>query len=248
MNKLISIFWNNQLIELEKNIVSYGWENLLRWPVINKMMFMKNPVWSGIELKYLQSLDTWESRWSKAIEESIIGNPINNSNLIHMAYHIAKFETITKQRIEEMNNIFEFGGGYGCMCRLIHSLGFTGIYTIYDLPKFLEIQKYYLDNFKIYPNLLSGHMADLDTQAYLNDNNLFISTWALSEAPNSMRNLILRQLDVFTHYLVAYQLKFEGIDNKTYFKEWRDLQSKIDWHDWEIEHIPKNYYTIGGKK
>ena len=40
--------------------------------------------------------------------------------------------------------IVEFGGGYGSMCRLLHKLGFSGQYFIYDLPEFVALQRYFL--------------------------------------------------------------------------------------------------------
>ena len=47
--------------------------------------------------------------------------------------------------------------------------------------------------------------------------DLFISTWALSEAPIELRKSILSQVKADT-YVFVYQPEFEGIDNKVFFE------------------------------
>ena len=256
MSKIASTFWNTMSDRFVQDKNKYGFKNLCQWPVIQQTMFMKNPNWVKKELDYLRSLADWDTKWKSLIKESDVGNPIrctfypdSSGNLIHTAYHIAKFEEKTKCTVESMNTIFEFGGGYGLMCKLIHDLGFVGQYTIYDLPEFVKLQEYYLDKFSYnFVRLLSEKdLPKLET-VHAHKLSLFIATWSLSEAPISMRNLVLRQLSGFTNYLIAYQISFESISNIKYFEEFAEERTNIKWWDWEIQHIPENYYMVGRKK
>jgi len=248
MSKLVSSFWDREHAELRNNEKIYGRENLISWPVVQKTMFMGNPRWVAIELKFLKEMPDWNSRWKPAIQESEIGNPPNSYNLVHMAYHVALFEKLSNKRVDELDTIFEFGGGYGCMCRLIHTLGFSGKYTIYDLPTFVKLQEYYLNHFDIHPRLLSEKdLAKLETVHSFKD-SLFIATWSLSEAPMDMRRMVLKQVEDFSYYLIAYQIGFEDVSNVDFFRDWGNLRTNIKWHNWEISHIPENYYMIGYKE
>lgn len=245
MDNIQQTFWDIQLTKLEENKTQYGLSNLLRWPVINTNMFMKNPIWTQIELEYLQSLPDWSSRWEKVIIESEVCNPVNNFNLIHMAYHLAQFEIKSNTKIDEISYIFEFGGGYGCLCKLVHALGFTGTYTIYDLPQFSKIQKYYLDQFTIHPNLLSGSLETFEPRVNSSDNNLFIATWSLSESLLKLRKEVTEKLTNFNNFLISYQKTFENVDNIQYFVQFSNIFNQTVFRIFEIDHIKNNYYMIG---
>ena len=145
--------WNNNMNRLKNNVIKEDPREFLRWDVVRKTMFVGNAEYINVELKYLKSHREWDTRWKKAIFESPQGCPApyyrymkSSGNLIHHAYHLARFEDKTRLRINQLNCIFEFGGGYGSMCRLVHQLGFKGKYIIYDLPNFSHLQRYYLNN------------------------------------------------------------------------------------------------------
>ena len=123
----------------------------LRWPTIAKAMFVSNQPYLSIELLSLRSRRDWRRRWRPALRESPVGHPVpfwalpwSSGNLIHHAYHLAQFEARTGRPAERFPAVFEFGGGYGSMCRLFHQLGFSGRYVIYDLPQFSALQAFYL--------------------------------------------------------------------------------------------------------
>ena len=123
----------------------------LRWPTIAKAMFVSNQPYLSLELLSLRSRRDWRHRWRPALRESPVGHPLpfwalpwSSGNLIHHAYHLAQFEARTGQAAEQFPAVFEFGGGYGSMCRLFHQLGFSGRYVIYDLPQFSALQAFYL--------------------------------------------------------------------------------------------------------
>jgi len=253
IHNFTSDYWTDMTRKLPK-IGKHGLENFLQWDVVQKNMFMKNVTWANYELKYLQSLSNWETRWKPVLVESDIGNPIrhphykiSSGNQIHMAYHIANFENRSNRLIEDMDFIFEFGGGFGGLCKLIYDLGFKGKYIIYDLLKFNELQKYYLTHFDYIKKIQLLSKKDLYKlrDLKLKTNNLFIATWSLSEAPIYIRNLILNKVDKFNYYLITYQDSFEEINNIVYFNELKKEKVNINWDEWELHHIPKNYYLIG---
>ena len=143
--------WFGNMNRLRELVLNSDPREFLRWDVIQKTMFVAYSDYLYKELKYLKHLADWKTRWHDAIKESSAGHPTpfvfypaSSGNLIHHAYHVAQFEEKTEIHVDKMDCILEFGGGYGSMCRLFHTLGFKGKYVIFDLPSFSGLQKYYL--------------------------------------------------------------------------------------------------------
>lgn len=262
--------WINNANNLRQLVLTEDPREFLRWHVISSAMFVKYADYVSNELKYLKQQSDWDSRWSKAVMETHIGHPIpyykypkSSANLIHHAYHLATFEKITGINLNDIDFIFEFGGGYGSMCRLNHNLGFNGKYIIYDMPAFRALQRFFLKSVGV--NILvagnskpqkSGALCISEVQqlssVLSNDihlkKSLFIGTWSISEVPYSLRDSILPLISGFHTFLIAYQDRFKEADNVTFFKKWADTQDNIDWYDRAIEHMPGNRYLIGRKK
>lgn len=249
--------------------------DFLQWDVILRTMVVGNAEFVRDELNFLKDLPDWKSRWENAIEESSIGNPTFNDdfpsssgNLIHQAYHLANFEQKTGMEISQASFVFEFGGGYGSMCRLVHNLNFKGRYVIFDLPPLSALQHFFLNMngiSSIYSNeffekasngvicvseleqleaILADHMNIRD--------GVFIANWSLSEAPINLRYSILPLVKSFEAFLVAYQGRFGDTDNIGFFEEWISSMKNVEWHNWKIMHLPNqfyrdNYYLMGKK-
>lgn len=49
----------------------------------------------------------------------------------------------------------------------------------------------------------------------------------------------------FDSFLIAYQDEFGEVDNVKFFSSLKPRREDINWHDWEIQHIPGNRYLIG---
>ena len=218
-------------------------------------------------LCFLKTLPDWEGRWQKAIEENHDGHPIpywrypkSSGNRIHHSYHCAQFEAATGMSFDRIQTVFEFGGGYGSMCGLIHKLGFSGRYIIFDLPSFSALQTYYLSSIglPVMPPesftrakrevLCISDLAELRTvlsNGAGQELRMFISTWAVSETPIALRERILPLASNCDGFLIAYQDRFEQMDNLSFFREWADGLSHIRWFNWEIPHLPQNYYLMG---
>lgn len=103
-----------------------------------------------------------------------------------------------KFSMSNINSIFEFGAGYGGMCRLIYESGFQGNYTIFDFPELHTIQKYYLRKYSI------KYLSDISCLEDPPKNSLFISMSALEEAPQNIHNEFMEFAKKFDYYIFKY--------------------------------------------
>jgi len=259
--------WQSHMKILHENVLNRDPRKFLRWDVISGTMFAGNASYISTELKYLKNRSDWNIRWTSAIEESSFGHPVlypfypqSSGNLIHHAYHVAQFEEKTGISVQNMNYVFEFGGGYGSLCRLLFKLGFKGKYIIFDLPQFSALQRYFLKNIGL-PVLSSNTFSKQEAcilclsdvrelKALLAENkeksnSIFVTTWSMSESPIGIRDLILPNIIDFSSFLIAYQDIFGGINNLDYFKNWQNIRTDVKWHSSKIEHLPGNNYLFG---
>jgi hypothetical protein len=261
------VAWLGHLNRLREHVLNDDPREFLRWDVILDTMFVDDASYVATELNHLKYNKDWDVRWRAAIKESPAGHPLpyiifpsSSGNLIHHAYHLAQFEEKTSADICDMDYVFEFGGGYGSMCRLFFNLGFHGKYIIFDFPPFSSLQRYYLktSGVQVYPAgplresgkgaiCLSDSklLSALLTECRENSESLFIATWSLSESPVAVREMILPLSSNFYSFLIAYQDRFGEVDNLDFFSKWKDTVRGVDWHSWPIEHIPGNNYLMG---
>ena len=77
---------------------------------------------------------------------------------------------------------------------------------------------------------------------------LFLGTWSLSETPIDFRGKFMPLLSTFDYHLIAYQKNFNEADNISYFNNFKlSIPNKL-WNNFEIEHLPNNYYLFGRNK
>jgi hypothetical protein len=266
---------NNDWIK-HSNSMTYNTLNgdlniFLRWPSVRDTMNVTNSKFILYELNYLKKLNSWKEFWKKLIVEPWIGGqipfilyPKSSGNSIHLAYVMARFMEKTGKSFEDFDFIFEFGGGYGNLCRLIHGTGFTGKYTIYDLPIISALQRYYLSSVNLKLKRIGMDIADDETYCDSNSNeliafleeaipidnsrNLFIATWSLSESPMNTRTKFEKIMEKFDYFLMGYQDKFGEVDNKEYFNKIKKSRKDIEWYDWPIKYLPAHNFLIGKKK
>lgn len=157
-------------------------------------------------------------------------------NLIHQAYHIQQWQQVTGKRINQLQTIVEFGGGYGAMALLCHRLGFDGKYIIYDLPEFSLLQEYYLSQF--------GLLATMEWNPKRKPKgiDLFMALYSLSEVEPKKRKDYLVDAQ---SYLYLYSGQWEQWDNVNYFQDGVTPTKK--WQHTELTHLPdkNNWYSIG---
>jgi len=261
--------WGRNMNRLRTLILERDPREFLQWDVVTNTMFVFFARHVRPELRYLQGLPDWETRWRPAIEESWVGRPTryvfypaSSGNLIHHAYHVARFEEKTGLRIENMDSILEFGGGYGSMCRLIHTLGFRGRYIILDLPPFSALQMYYLRTHGLPVATIDAFARQSSAVACVSDVDdlsqmlgssidvekaMFIATWSLSETPVRVRDSVLPLVAEFQSFLIAYQDRFGEVDNVAFFDDWKSSRQNVEWSKWPAAYMPGSNYLVGSK-
>ena len=196
-----ALHWAEYMNELRYLILNEDLRAFLKWEIIQYSMFIGNVPYVDIELKELEQAHDFDSKWKKAIQETNIGLPIlykkylgSSANLIHHAYHIKKFEETIQTDIKDIDMVFEFGGGYGSMCRLFKNIKFDNQYVIFDLPLFSLLQEYYLKSLGhstlTVDEFCEGKkgilcISEIDdikkimTSLPESNKNLFIATWSI---------------------------------------------------------------------
>lgn len=262
--------WKENVNHLKQLILSDDPRKFLRWDILTKTMVVGNDDFVLTELNYLKQDPNWNERWSEAIKEVTVGHPklfykypASSANLIHHSYHIAQFEKRTGTRIETIDFVFEFGAGYGSMCRLFYNLGYKGTYIMYDLPIFNELQKYFLECIGIPLYTANSHYLEknvvcissfdelkkiLSSKASAH-NALFIAMWSISEVPLELRKKIFSLVSDFSFFLIGYQNHFGEVDNIRYFDGiTKQLNKRINWNNSPLEQLPGNNYLIGTRR
>ena len=241
--------------ELRDNILHRDPRNFLNWPVIKRTMFNEP---SGDKLDFLKQSVDW-SKWKAILKENKVGNPPSNGNLINHLFSTVQFTNETRIEFTNQNTIFEFGGGYGSLARLITNLGFQGQYIIFDLPEFSLLQEYYLTS--VFPEtpvhttptkeagfIVLSDVNQLAEQLKLVSVDCFIALWSLSESPLEIREQVLPLIGEPHSWFIGYQEKFKSIDNVTYFKELSDRYQNITWQTKFVPNMGANHYLFGVKK
>jgi len=233
--------------------------DFLRWSTVQATMFVGDVPYVRSELREILS-DTNVSRWIKAMTDSHFGNPDRfeedrrfTGSSIHQAYHLRVWERASGQRIEDLHNIVEFGGGYGQMCAIAHRLGFHGNYTLFDFPEFLMLQRFYLENIGLPQDtldLISYRQVDSEDRFQYppSSTDLLIGCYSLCEAPAELRRIFF---DVVSpkSCLIATHDSWDGADMHKYFDTFmRQRSDQYVWHKRDNKNIPGHFYVVGVKK
>jgi hypothetical protein len=149
----------------------------------------------------------------KILRESIIGFPVvsnfrylTSPNSIHQAFHLASYKNITGKDLFDTKHIIEWGGGYGCLARMIKRVLPDCTYIIIDLPELSALQYVYLSS--IYGNdqvnfitneckIEPGKINLISSDFYMSTNmhietDTFISNWALTESGKDYQEFVLK--------------------------------------------------------
>jgi len=227
--------WTTMQSALRKHVLSEEIDKFLNWSTIISAMFVGDAPYIRSEWSALE-MDNW-SRWSTAIAEDESGNPKRLSfanwtsgNLVHQAYHLLQWENHTGRRISELESIVEIGGGYGAMAKVARRAGFEGRYTIYDLPEYSLLQRYYLAQ--------CGIRADCKDAVLSEDSSdLLIALWSLTEMENDVSDVYLRYIQPRS-YLVGVN----DVETSKHIEKELSIRNLIRI---EIDHLPGNFYLIG---
>lgn len=266
----VAACWDVRQRRLAQAVLTQRPSDFLRWPAIHQAHILATRQREAHDLlRQLRSRPDWRRRFFVAAQDSGVGNPQllrgaakMSPNSINVAYHLARWEDAAQTTIDKLDVIFEFGGGYGSLCRAAHRLGFKGRYVMFDLPVISALQSYFLKRHQLpvrSASALSQHgsgivcSADLNEVSQLldaaqtNERSLFVATFSLCEAPLALREATIRLVRAFSHHLLTYQIAFAGIDNMKYFHEMTERASlaRLSWSEARLAHQPLNYYLFG---
>lgn len=233
-------YWEAWRLDLWQRARSQDPTQFWEWPCVFHTMLVNH--WP-FQIDYeLSQLDL--NRWQYALQVSHFGpddyaaGTRYSMNLIHQAYHLTQWERATGKRIETLETIVEFGGGYGAMALLCRRMGFEGKYVIYDLPEFSLLQGYYLSQFGMLDK------TEWNPKKKPKDVDLFMALYSLSEVEPEKRLDFLLQAK---SYLFLYSGQWEKWNNANYFQDTIPAIAPKSWQHTEIGHLPdrNNWYSIG---
>lgn len=255
-------FWTENRMRLRRAMLEQDPIDFLTWEIIRETIF-------GGGGCYAEELNALDDRLLQAARETRVGLPKRcvhdkrtSGAMVRHGYHISQFERHAGVQIGSINSVFEFGGGYGGMCRLLHNLGFLGNYVIFDFPELHALQRYYLGMHGIGPYAAKkgagkGSITFLTDIAGLDAlpvpdsrTSLFIGTWSISETPEQLRRQVFAHPVVSSigNFIIAYQNRFFEVDNQGFFSEIRATFTAQHWEHYEIKHFSDNYYLIGSSQ
>ena len=231
------------------------------------MFFVHNRFFIFKELNVLRNSKKWMF-YKKLLIEDNVGNPVkyflypdSSGNRINHVYHLSLLEKYSNINLKDINYVFEFGGGYGCMARIFFKINRKIKYFIFDTKLVNLLQYYYLKQ-----NLMKVGFSKNDQFELINEykklkpqkkkNSLFIANWSLSETPILYRKKFLKNINNYHYFFIAFQEYFEEINNKKYFNQLeKKLKKNYDlnliqnqFYEGNIFKKQKHFFLIGQKR
>jgi hypothetical protein len=219
--------WQGLQANIHHRLLHEDVKDFLGWSSIVATMFVGEAPYIALERQALL-----EAGWGDVLElQEWGGQP--STNLLHQAYHLLRWEQVTGECVSNLDSILEIGAGYGAMARVARARGFTGRYTIMDLPEMAKIQKFYLAQY--------GVEAEWRRAGEKVEAELLISLWGLSELPLRERERLIDSIEMgLSHVLLAYQDMWgDELSNEIYFPQ-QFAGDSVD-----INHLPGHQYLIG---
>lgn len=226
ISNFTTTLWEDYNKLLEKIFLPDPPFSFLRIPVIKNTMFViARGKWMKQELDFLEKQIN-DEKLKSLLEEDYCGDPILSSskyitshNSIHHLYHLIRFSKQVDLDLSRVNDIIEWGGGYGNTAKIFIRLNNDITYTIIDTPLFSCIQWLYLAtilgeeniNFISEPKqCIQSNKINILPLCFLKNHNLnsdlFIATWSLSESSvYSQDFVVLHNFFDSKHMLMAYQ-------------------------------------------
>lgn len=215
------------------------------WPPIISTMWPNTDGYAVRQVPFLVKLDDWESRWLPAIMDKMnIPSCQWWSNVsfasINHAYNLAHFEAIAGIHFDEIDYIFEFGAGTGNVCRIIHNLGFTGIYEICDFPEMQVLQRFFISESGV--DISKIHWVDCMNDVIIPNigNRLLISMAAIEEATQDIHATFIDLGKRHTHFMTG-----GGLMAGVHVDLREATRDTSNWTVWDTLISPGYYIGIG---
>ena len=227
--------------------------NFLRKNFIQKMFFVHNRLFILKELLELKKDKNWIF-YKKLIEEDSVGDPVryflypkSSGNRINHVYHLSVLSKEFNINLKKLNNVFEFGGGYGCMARIFSKVNKKIKFTCFDTSIINLLQYYYLKQNNLDVGFskknkfyLISNIKHIKTK---NLKSLFIANWSLSEIPINFRKKFIKSMKNSKLILICFQENFENINNLRYFENLKNnLKNKFKIKIFENKFYKGNFF------
>jgi len=234
--KILNLLTNKQLT------------SFLRQSFIQKMFFIHNRLFILDELLELKKDKNWIF-YEKLIKEDNAGNPIrfflypkSSGNKINHVYHLSILSNEFNVNLKKIKNVFEFGGGYGCMARIFSKINKKIFFTCFDTSYVNLLQYYYLKQNNLDVGFSKNNKffltSDVKKINSSSTNSLFIANWSLSEIPINFRKKFFKLIKNSKLILISFQENFENIDNLKFFNNLKKNLGK----KFEIKIIENKFY------
>lgn len=216
INKFVHPVWAKQLTTLGTMIVNGLPDNFLLHPICLEMFLRVG--WKPqqeYELNYIESCGDALRKKIYTLKESSIGQApydckkMNISvNTLGMLWYYARINELLS---DAPSSIIEFGGGFGSLSRIFKILNDKlTTYTIIDLPEMLSLQYYYLSA-SLGEDAVAAHLSPEEKvvpgrinlfpvygiESLNISSDLFISTFAVSETPETTQKLVCMNKNFF---------------------------------------------------
>jgi hypothetical protein len=110
--------------------------NFLRESFIQKVFFVHNRLYIFF---LLIKIFLNKKKFKYLLKEDHIGDPVryflypqSSGNRIREVFHLMELEKFIQMPLKNINEVFEFGGGYGNMARIFKKINNRVTYTIFD--------------------------------------------------------------------------------------------------------------------
>ena len=222
-------YWRN---DLRNCILTDEPENYTAWPIIRHTMLMDHlPIDSSWKIV---SKNLSRFNIERAIEPPSVGKPdlYNGYSrvMIEQAAHLIQWENKSGKTIDDLDIVFEFGGGYGTMALLFYRLGFGGKYIMYDLPEMCLFQEWFLSQNGI--NVI--HHSSLEEMPALLKADMFIAIGSISETPMDFREKFFLRVPA-DNFIFRYSRIWGKYDNGAYFENFTKERKGLFRYSWEAE-------------
>lgn len=269
-----SDYWNSQRLRLSNIILSQTNQDLWKHQFLHQDMIR-----GGINISQEYEICYIKSCLSKPIQNLLLsykdvklsGIPIEckefqcSTNTLGHLFYAGKILEKAACKNVNIKKIVEFGSGYGNIARIFKTLLPESTLILIDLPEYLALQYYFLkstlsEKIKIIMHsTLPQNFEDFAIHlipVYLIDNldfdiDLFISTFALSEAPSLVQKKI-SQKKFFRASIIYLTGQLDGgtevkmVDHRFMIDSIRTIYREVDCHPFHNLFQALHSYEIIG--
>lgn len=245
-------WWNIKKIGICNHLANENISSFQKWDEIGSTMISGE---YNVEYEYLTNDKRW-NLWKDKLKETIL-KPNSHSiwsesstNNLHHAYSLQILMEKIGYKLFDFDDIVEFGGGYGNMCRLFKVWGHDKPYYLYDISELIKIQKYYLAENGIINNIY--YKSEYDVIDVVEGNSLFLGMWSISEVPMNERAELLKNLKFYNckNIFLAMGKGFDSDNNEEWLKSTiipKLEELKYHCEIIEIKHITGSLYFVASK-